>query len=409
MGTRFGADPYEAAPKQFINVGGHSMIIASALPFLECDHVDEIIFVAPIGYARHTCKLIVREMNGVWIHAQTSAQKLTVKRNGRVIETKVVHGGQDRAASVQSGLRAIDEEVSAGGLVLIHDAARPFVSVNLITKVLETAYEYGAAVPVTQVSDTVYVDGDDGFVAGIPDRKRLRGVQTPQGFDLDTIREAHRHAQAKGFSPTDDGTPVFSSGGRIALVEGESSNIKITVPEDLPDAVPLWGGGVGLRVGIGFDVHRFGDDRALVLGGVNVPHEKGLVGHSDADVLTHALMDAILGALHEGDIGRLFPDTDPVFKGISSIELLGGVVSLMDKRGYQIENADLTIVAEKPRIAPYSAVIERSLADALGTEAKNVSLKATTTEKLGFTGREEGIAAEAVVLIRNKNIPKGGF
>jgi len=408
MGTRFGADPYETVPKQFINVGGNSMIIAAAQPFLECGYADEIIFVAPVGYARHTCKLIVREMDGVWSHAKKSVQQLTVDHKGKRIEIKVVHGGDDRAASVQSGLTAIDENASAGGLVLIHDAARPYVSVDLIIRVLETAYKHGAAVPVTHVSDTVYVDGGDGFVAGIPERKRLRGVQTPQGFDLDTIRKAHGHALAEGFSPTDDGTPVFTSGGRIALVEGDTSNIKITVPEDLPDVAALWGGGVGLRIGIGFDAHRFGDGRALVLGGVHLPHEKGLIGHSDADVLTHALMDAILGAMHEGDIGKLFPDTDPVFEGVSSIELLKGVVSLMDRRGYRIENADLTLVAERPRIAPYRARIEESLAYALETNVKNVSLKATTTEKLGFTGREEGIAAEAVVLIKNKNVPKGG-
>ena len=408
MGTRFGSDPYETVPKQFINVGGNSMIIKAAQPFLECGFADEIIFVAPVGYAKHTCKLIVREMNGVWIHAKNTVHRLTIEYEGKVIETKVVHGGKDRAASVQSGLSVISEDASDAGLVLIHDAARPYVSVDLITRVLETAHQYGAAVPVTHVSDTVYVD-DDGFVAGIPERKRLRSVQTPQGFDLNTIREAHEHALAEGFSPTDDGTPVFKRGGRIALVEGDNSNIKITVPEDLPDVAALWGGGVGLRVGIGFDAHRFGDSRALILGGVNVPHEKGLMGHSDADVLTHALMDAILGALHEGDIGKLFPDTDPVFEGISSIELLRGVVSLMDRRGYQIENVDLTIVAERPRISPYSTKIEESLAEALATNPKNVSLKATTTEKLGFTGREKGIAAEAVVLIKNKSIPKGGW
>ena len=399
MGTRFGTDSKMSDPKQFMNVGGRSMIMAAAEPFLKCGHADEIICVVPVGYARHTCKLIVREMNGFWSHATRASQELKVNYEGRAYTIKVVHGGPDRASSVRAGLGAVSENAD-GGIVLIHDAARPFVSCDLIMRVLETAYQYGTAVPVTPVSDTVYVAGEDGFAAGIPDRNRVRGVQTPQGFDLDLIREAHAHAFADGIRVTDDGTPVFAEGVRVALVEGESSNIKITFSGDITEAPGFSGEDGGLRVGIGFDVHRFTEGRPLVLGGLHIPFDKGLLGHSDADVLTHALMDAILGALHEGDIGKLFPDTDPAYAGISSIALLTGVVSLMEKRGFEIGNADLTRVAERPHIAPYTGHIEQNLAKALGTDPENVSLKATTTEKLGFTGREEGIAAEAAVLLK---------
>ena len=401
MGTRFGTDSYDDEPKQFMNVGGRSMLIGAAVPFLECGCADELVFVVPMGYGKHTCKLIVREMGGFWSRAGSLTQELTVNDEGREIKVRVVHGGEDRAASVRSGLDAVSEEAS-GGIVLIHDAARPFVSKELIMRVLEAAYEHGASVPVIQVSDTVYVADEGGFAAGIPERKQLRGAQTPQGFDLALIREAHKHAMEEGISTTDDGTPVFAEGVRVALVEGDTSNIKITFSEDLPI------GGAGHRVGIGFDAHRFEEGRALVLGGVTIAHDKGLSGHSDADTLTHALMDAILGALHEGDIGKLFPDTDPAFAGISSITLLEEVVSLMDKRGFEIGNVDLTLVAERPRIAPYCGDIEKRLAEALGTSPENVSLKGTTTEKLGFTGREEGIAAEAVVLLKRKLDPKDG-
>jgi len=405
MGTRFGADSKESAPKQYINIGGKSMIVAAAEPFFKCCDADEIVFVVPDGYLTHTCGIIVKEMSGFWIHAASSAQKLTVNYGGRDHIVRVVHGGQDRAASVRSGLEAIGED-AAGGIVLIHDAARPFVTRDLILRVLEAAHAYGAAVPVTPVNDTIYGYGEDGFAAGIPERDRLRGAQTPQGFDLALIKEGHWRALAEGLSLTDDGAAVFACGARVALVEGDTANIKVTLPEDLSEASAPGIGGDRVRVGIGFDAHRFSEGRALVLGGVSIPHDKGLLGHSDADVLTHALMDAILGALHEGDIGKLFPDSDPALAGISSFTLLSGVVSLMKKRGYEIGNADLTLVAERPRIAPYSAEIEKRLASLLETEPERISLKATTTERLGFTGREEGIAAEAIVLLRTSKLRK---
>ena len=407
-GTRFGAETNETIPKQFLNIDGKSMIMTAAEPFLRCGCADEIVFVVTMDYTGHTCQLVERELGGIWTNDGSSEQSLTVSSGGKDVFVRVIHGGQDRAASVRAGLKAITEKAKAGGLVLIHDAARPYITGDLISQVLKAAHEHGAAVPATPVSDTVYACDEDGFAAGIPDRKRLRRAQTPQGFDFDLIDRVHGYAFEEGLYLTDDGTPVFTYGGRVALVEGDLLNTKVTLPGDIPGQTPRLDEGTGLRVGIGFDAHRFEDGRALVLGGETIPFEKGLAGHSDADVLTHALMDAILGALHEGDIGKLFPDTDPALAGISSMALLAEVVSLMDKRGYEIENTDLTLVAERPRMADHRESIERRLAEVLGTAPENVSLKATTTERLGFTGREEGIAAEAVVLIKTKQLLKGG-
>jgi len=399
MGTRFGGGQSEGAPKQFLKINGKSMIMTAADPFLRCGYTDEVIFVTPAEYVKQTFELIVSELGGVWAPAPGNTLKLRVPADGKDILMRVACGGQDRAASVRAGLTVANEDAPEGGLALIHDAARPFVSGGLILRVLEAAYKHGAAVPVTPIRDTVYIADAGGSLVGVPDRDRLCGVQTPQGFDLALITGAHERALAEGLSVTDDGAPVFANGGYVALVEGDTDNIKITTQEDLPEGGRTLTGD-GFRIGIGFDAHGFEEGRKLVLGGVDIPFDKGLKGHSDADVLTHALMDAILGALREGDIGKIFPDTDPVYRGVSSMMLLAGVAGLMNRRGYGVVNADLTLVAERPRMAPYREDIERRLAEALGTAPENISLKATTTEKLGFTGREEGIAAEAVILLK---------
>jgi len=208
------------------------------------------------------------------------------------------------------------------------------------------------------------------------------------------IRAAHARAAEAGASYTDDGSLVLAAGCAVCLVEGDPANAKVTTPADVGAAAPL--------VGIGFDAHRFAAGRPLVLGGVEIPFERGLDGHSDADVLTHALMDAILGALRLGDIGTLFPDSDPAYAGVSSMKLLADITRRMRGAGYEIENADGVVVCEQPKLAPHRAEIEKRLADALGVPSGRVSVKGTTTERLGFTGREEGIAAEAVVLLKKK-------
>ena len=378
-GLRFGG----ATPKQFADIGGKSVLEASAGLFLSDPRVDEIIIVVPEEYVDDTRDIF----DGVCEGKQPI----------------VVSGGSDRAASVNKGLAAAS---SGDGIVLVHDAARPFVSSEVIERVLEAAAEYGAAVPAVPVTDTIYKtnhcseggrDTDTRFAAEIPVRESLRAVQTPQGFDISLLRDAHKKALEAGIDLTDDGMPMLIAGKRVAVVMGDPANIKITTQEDMPT--------FGLdtneyRIGLGFDAHRFSEDRKLIIGGVTIPFEKGLDGHSDADVLTHAIMDAILGALHAGDIGQRFPDTDEKYRGASSMLLLADVVSLMRSEDFEISNCDMTLVAERPKMAPYRKAVEESIAVALGTEPEKISLKATTTEKLGFTGREEGIAAEAAVILR---------
>ncbi|MDR0875930.1 MAG: 2-C-methyl-D-erythritol 4-phosphate cytidylyltransferase [Clostridiales Family XIII bacterium] len=378
-GARFGGD----LPKQFADLGGRSVLEASAELFAADARVDEIVVVVPGEY---------RDFAEDSLRVACQQKKLTV-----------VTGGADRTASVNAGLAAVS---AADGLVLIHDAARPFVSREVIDSVIEAALAYGAAVPAVPVTDTIYETEPGGgaaaaprFAASIPERNMLRAVQTPQGFDLALLRAAHQKALKDDLRVTDDGMPALAAGARVAVVDGDPANIKITTPEDMPFAALR---GSGFRVGFGFDAHRFDGGRPLILGGVRIPFEKGLAGHSDADVLTHALMDAILGALGAGDIGQRFPDTDDAYKGVSSMLLLADVASLMQGEGYEIANCDMTLVTERPKMAPHRRAVEESLATALGTEPKNVSLKATTTEKLGFTGREEGIAAEAAVLLRQR-------
>ena len=215
-------------------------------------------------------------------------------------------------------------------------------------------------------------------------------MQTPQGFRTDVIREAYRRAYAEGFYGTDDASLAERAGYSIAVAEGSYANIKITTKEDLP---------VEMRIGSGYDVHRLEEGRKLILCGTEIPFEKGLLGHSDADVALHALMDAMLGAAAAGDIGRHFPDTDDRFKGVSSMELLKQTLMVINKEGYAPGNVDITIIAQRPKLQPYIEQMRENTAAALNIGKESVSVKATTTEKLGFTGRGEGIAAQAVCIL----------
>ena len=407
------------------------MFLAAAQPFLRTEATDEMVFVVPREWYDAAVSILEDAFFGkaFQVYSGEDFRLFGIEQAAVPKAIAVCTGGADRAASVRNGVEALSFD---NGLVLIHDAARPFVTRAVIDRVLEGTYEAGAAVPVLPLTDTIYEiqpepvpKGDSscvpkgdgscgsrlrepqepspfgtqkpspfGTAMRVLSRERLAAAQTPQGFDLALIRAAQGRALDDKLTATDDGSVVLAAGGELRLVEGDSANRKVTTKEDLQDH--------GDRVGIGFDAHRFEEGRPLILGGVEVPFDKGLSGHSDADVVTHALMDAILGALSEGDIGKMFPDTDPRYKGISSMILLREVVSLMDGRGYEAVNADITVIAEKPRLSGYSENIEASLAEALSVDPGCVSLKATTTEKLGFTGREEGMAAEAVVLLRTK-------
>ena len=318
----------------------------------------------------------------------------------------VVPGGASRATSVRAGLAAVPAEST---IILVHDGARPLVEPSLIDAAVATLAGDDSldGVIVGHPSyDTLKIVEGERHVRGTADRTTTWAAQTPQVFRAQTLRAAYERASADGWDGTDDASFVERAGGRLAMYEGSRDNIKVTVPEDLPlvDRLLRMRRGEhsvdGIRVGLGHDVHAFTDDRPLVLGGVRIPHERGLAGHSDADVLVHAVMDAILGAMREGDIGKLFPDTDPAYAGISSLELLRSVARLMRDRGYELVDADTVLVLEEPKIAPHREAMRSAMADALGVDVDRVGVKATTTEKLGFTGRGEGVAAEAVVLMR---------
>ncbi|MHB9026300.1 MAG: 2-C-methyl-D-erythritol 4-phosphate cytidylyltransferase [Armatimonadota bacterium] len=306
------------------------------------------------------------------------------------VTEKVVIGGAVRRDSVWHGF----QEMSAGTeVVLIHDAARPFLSHRSIDACLDAVRRHGAAVVARPVADTLKRASPDGEVIATVDREGLWGAQTPQGFRAGLLLAAYERAMREDWQVTDDASIVERAGHRVSLVAGEAVNFKITHPEDLALAERLLAG--PSRSGFGYDVHRLASGRALVLGGVTVPHTQGLQGHSDADVLTHAVMDALLGAAALGDIGQHFPDTDSRYRDVSSLHLLAAVVEKVTAAGFQPVNIDATIAAQAPKLAPHIPAMREQLALVLGLPVDGVSIKATTTEGLGFVGTGEGMAAYA--------------
>jgi 2-C-methyl-D-erythritol 4-phosphate cytidylyltransferase/2-C-methyl-D-erythritol 2,4-cyclodiphosphate synthase len=310
-----------------------------------------------------------------------------------------VFGGDTRVASVRAGLEALAARKPE--VVLVHDAARPFASPDLITRAIAAA-KGGAAVPVLPVVDTVKTVDTTGVITGTIDRGSLRMVQTPQAFGFDLLLEAHRRAAAAGREDfTDDAALAEWAGHRVATFEGEASNVKLTTPEDFSRAEAAQVAALAdVRTGFGFDVHQFIDGDHVWLGGVRIAHERGVTGHSDADVVLHALVDAILGALCEGDIGVHFPPSDPQWRGASSDRFLAFAVERVQARGGRIAHLDATIVCEAPRIGPHREAMRARIAEIAGISESRVAIKATTSEKLGFTGRREGIAAFANATVR---------
>lgn len=303
----------------------------------------------------------------------------------------VVRGGATRAESVRSGLAAAD-----GELVAIHDAARPFVSREVIDAALDAAALTGAAAPAVPVKDTIKI-ASQGIVTATPDRAGLYAVQTPQCFRRELYLRALRLVTGeKARLVTDDCSLFEMAGLPVRLTKGDYANLKITTREDLP---PHLKGEAPMRIGHGYDVHRLVENRKLILGGVEIPYEKGLLGHSDADVLLHAVSDALLGAAAMGDIGQHFPDTDPKYEGADSLMLLREVGNLLTGAGYTVVNIDATVLCQAPKLAPHIPAMRQNIADALGLAVDQVSVKATTEEHLGFTGEGLGIAAHAVALI----------
>ena len=344
---------------------GRTVLETSCALFAAHPAVDELVLVA--GGNRPQCEAI----------AAACPKPCTV-----------VQGGATRADSVRSGLAA-----AKGQLVAIHDAARPFASAEIITAALQAAAESGAAAPAVPVKDTIKVADQDGTVVATPDRATLYAVQTPQCFDRALYLQALEAVSGEKASLVTDDCSLFELAGLpVTLTAGDYANLKITTKEDLQKEKTM-------RIGHGYDVHRLVEDRKLILGGVEVPYEKGLLGHSDADVLLHAVMDAVLGAAALGDIGQHFPDTDPAYKGADSLALTREVAKIIAAHGYKVGNIDATILCQRPKLAPHIPAMRQNIADAFGLPLDAVSVKATTEEHLGFTGEGLGIAAHAVALI----------
>ena len=303
---------------------------------------------------------------------------------------RLVAGGASRAESVRNALEALDGQGISR--VLIHDGARPLVARALIDRVLAALDHAPAAAPALPVSDALW-RGAAGLVSGTQERAGLFRAQTPQGFRFDAILAAHR---AHPGGALDDVEVARAAGLDVAIVEGDEDNLKLTFPGDFARAEAiLRARDLDIRLGNGYDVHAFCDGDHVWLCGVKIPHSRGLLGHSDADVGMHALTDAIYGALAKGDIGRHFPPSDPQWKGAASHIFLAHAAGLAREMGFQISNCDVTLVCERPKIGPHALEMASELARIMGVDAARVSVKATTSERLGFTGREEGIAALA--------------
>ena len=311
----------------------------------------------------------------------------------------LVFGGATRQHSVLNGLKSLQQE--SGSIVLIHDAARCLTPHNVILDVLDSCIRFGSGVAAVPAVNTMKYADCNRTVIRTADRTDLYEVQTPQGFWLDMLVTAYLQAEKDGFQATDDASLMEHAGFPVRLVNGSKYNIKITQKEDLvimnavlQQNLPI------LRVGFGYDVHRLTENRKLILCGVEIPHMLGLLGHSDADVALHALMDALLGASGLGDIGRHFPDTSDKYKDISSLLLLTEVIGKVRASGFEFVNADITISAQKPKLSSYIHMMKQKVSEVLSCDPMQINIKATTTEKLGFEGREEGISAQAVCLLQ---------
>ena len=370
--TRMGFD------KLSFDLGGETVLHRSIRAFEQDPLVTEIVLVAG--------------KNRAFVEQQAADCTKPVQ---------IVTGGTTRAESAKNGVLAAE-----GELVAVHDAARPFVSQAVITAALEAAARCGAAAPAVPVKDTIKAAArgngktvpDACLVYTTPDRSTLYAVQTPQCFDRAEYLAALEELDAEKARLVTDDCSLFELTGRaVQLTQGDYANYKITTREDLPR--PEQKEEHKMRIGHGYDVHRLVEGRKLILGGVEVPFEKGLLGHSDADVLAHAVMDAVLGAAALGDIGQHFPDNDPAYSGADSLKLVRRVAEILKEHGFRIENIDATLLCQRPKLAPYIPAMRQNLADAFGLPVDAVSVKATTEEHLGFTGEGLGIAAHAVALI----------
>jgi len=364
-------------PKQYRSIGGKTVLSRAMEPF--CTHPD-VFAVQPV---RNPDDADIFDQAVCHLKYQTP-----------------VSGGATRQASVRAGLEALASQ--APDIVLIHDAARAFVTDKVISRAIDAALITGAAIPVVPVTDTVKVVDGSGAIIATPDRADLRIAQTPQAFRFDVILEAHRRAARDGRDDfTDDAAIAEWAGLTVATFEGDVANMKLTTPEDFAREEARLGAMLGdIRTGTGYDVHALTDGDHLMLCGVRVPFNRGFLAHSDGDVGLHALVDAILGALADGDIGSHFPPSDPKWKGAASDQFLKHAVELVGKRGGRIAHLEVTMICEAPKIGPLRETMRAKIAEITGLPQTRVAVKATTSERLGFTGRQEGIAATASATIR---------
>jgi 2-C-methyl-D-erythritol 4-phosphate cytidylyltransferase/2-C-methyl-D-erythritol 2,4-cyclodiphosphate synthase len=369
-GLRFGSDQ----PKQLLSLGGRSILERSVDAFRNCDVIDDVVVALPP-------ELVESPPSSLFVA-------------GKRIE--IVAGGARRQDSVAHAFARV---VDRADVVVIHDAARPFVTDETIRRTVAAAAASGAAIAAMPALDTVKRAGANGVITGTLPREEIYLAQTPQAFRTSVLKEA----LALGSDATDEAMLAEQAGHPVQIVEGDPRNMKITTPADLAMAERLLSisspATVTMRIGNGYDLHRLVADRPLILGGVSIPFEKGLLGHSDADVICHAVTDAVLGAVGAGDVGRHFPDTDPAWKGANSVELLRQAMGFVKNAGYGVVNVDVVVIAQRPKLVPYIDAIRANLAGALECEPSQVSVKGKTNEGVDSMGAGESIATHAVALL----------
>ncbi len=376
IGTRFGNN----RPKQFLELNGVPILVRTCRAFLEISEIQAIALAVPAAHREESVALLREFLSDV-----------------EFARLRFTEGGMTRQDSVRAGLFILPPDIQ---VVLVHDAARPLIDADTIYRCLRGAVDSGAVIAAVPVHDTMKKVEEGGRIVGTLDRTGLWRAQTPQAARRDLLERAFALAAQAHFIGTDEASLLEAAGIPVQVVEGNERNIKVTRPADLQLAATYVQEQNTMKIGHGFDAHRLVSERPLILGGVHIDYELGLDGHSDADVVAHALTDALLGALGQGDLGRHFPDSDPQYKGIDSLLLLAHVQQLMEKEGLVLGNADITIVCQKPKLAPYLGEMQKNLARACKAAPDAINIKATTTEHMGYTGRGEGIAAHAVVLVR---------
>jgi 2-C-methyl-D-erythritol 4-phosphate cytidylyltransferase/2-C-methyl-D-erythritol 2,4-cyclodiphosphate synthase len=372
LGSRLGHPLEERAPKQFQTLAGVPILKRTVDAFLQGYAFDEVVVALPAEIAANPPS---------YLH-----------------DAIVVEGGERRQDSVANAFHAV---APSSQVIVIHDAARPLVSPALIERTIDAAAKHGAAIAALQARDTVKRSDGSRIIRGTIPREEIFLAQTPQAFRVGVLRDALALASTAS-DATDEAMLAEQAGHSVYLVEGDPRNVKITTPEDLEIAERLAATprrAASIRIGNGYDLHRLVEGRPLVLGGVAIPFDKGLDGHSDADAVCHAVTDAILGAASAGDIGRYFPDTDPMFKDANSIELLKRAVDVVHAAGYGVSNVDVVVIAQRPRLSPHIDAMRASLARAIGIHQQQVSVKGKTNEGVDATGAGEAIAVHAVALI----------